>query len=461
MVATAVAPPPPTDQADDQEVLPAPLAPSLQRVPLPLLADAASYEPCTFDYEASIDAPTRDDEVCLREWIDVFRHSNPTFAANIRSSAENGCASPRERGSKADAYASFFSAALDRELERARARARARGGSRAGGEGGGRVSCVSLCRLRDGVLASLGFRDVFLRVKRAEDAAALALLPGVLKSLDDAAGGAGELGGGPRARLELAVRGVLAGNVFDLGAAASAELFASGEGGGADAFRRTRDGGLLPRPWAVDDLDALLDALLPPEPAGGAPAAASSAAPAAPFRKAILFADNAGSDVLLGLLPFARELLRLGVPSVVLAANSAPTLNDTTAAELGPLLIAAAKADPDPSLLPRAVASGSLRVVASGSVLPVIDLRLCSPELAAECVLEEGEKDGVDGAAGGILLLLEGMGRGIETNLRASFSCAALRIGVIKHPEVARCLKGRMYDPVVRFTAAASKREGR
>jgi type II pantothenate kinase len=426
-------------------------------VPLPVLREP--YDACTFDYEASgIDAPTADDGVCLREWIDVFRHSTPTFARHIEQGAAHEVACADERRRRAAQFSSSFAAALDAVLgARRRGEAPPGGLAEAVDPRTGRVTCISLCRLRDAELRALGLRDVFLRVKAEEDEAALRLLPGVLRGLDAVAD--------PRRRLELAVRGVLAGNVFDLGAAASAELFASGRGGGADAFCATRDERLLPRPWAVDDLDALLGALLAvPAPAGGEegreegeeegkgggrPSSSSAA-----YDKAVLFADNAGSDVLLGLLPFARELLRLGVRDVVLAANAHPTLNDTTAAELAPLLRRAAAAaaaaadgggcDPDAGLLPRAVASGRLRVVASGSGLPVGDLRHVSRELAAEF---EGSA-----AAGRVLLVLEGMGRGIETNLRASFSCDALRIGVIKHPEVARCLKGRLYDPVVRFT---------
>jgi hypothetical protein len=93
-----------------------------------------------------------------------------------------------------------------------------------------------------------------------------------------------------------------------------------------------------------------------------------------PYKRVIMFVDNAGADVVLGMLPFARELLRMGsevggagthccwgllmvacrgasqlsdvVPSflmahacvhklqVVLVANSLPAINDITAAEL-------------------------------------------------------------------------------------------------------------------------------
>lgn len=47
------------------------------------------------------------------------------------------------------------------------------------------------------------------------------------------------------AALEAALRGVFAGNIFDLGAAASAERYKSGEGAG---FHCALDQ-LLPRPW--------------------------------------------------------------------------------------------------------------------------------------------------------------------------------------------------------------------
>lgn len=404
-------------------------------VPLPVLNREREYDACTFDYEGcGIDAPTTDHQVCLREWIDVFRHSTPTFARHIEG-AESEVAWADERRRRAASFSSSFPAALDAVLQaRRRNEAPPPELAEAVDPTTGRVTCISLCRLRDKHLAALGLRDIFAQVKGDEDAAALQLLPGVLRGLDAVAD--------PKQRLELAVRGILAGNVFDLGAAASAELFASGQGGGAEAFCATRDQRLLERPWAVDDLDALLGALAPAE--GGPPPSPP------PYDKAVLFADNAGSDVLLGLLPFARELVRLGVRDVVLAANTHPTLNDTTAAELAPLLRRAAAengCDPDAELLPRAVASGRLRVVASGSGLPVGDLRRVSKELAAEFQ---------PGASTRTLLVLEGMGRGIETNLRASFSCDALRIGVIKHPEVARCLRGRLYDPVVRFTRGES-----
>ena len=39
-------------------------------------------------------------------------------------------------------------------------------------------------------------------------------------------------------------------------------------------------------------------------------------------------------------------------------------------------------------------------------------------------------------AADADLVVFEGMGRGIETNLRAWFAVDSLKLGMIKHPEV-------------------------
>lgn len=43
--------------------------------------------------------------------------------------------------------------------------------------------------------------------------------------------------------------------------------------------------------------------------------------------------DNSGADIILGLLPLVRELLKLKC-EVILAANSLPAINDITEKEL-------------------------------------------------------------------------------------------------------------------------------
>lgn len=151
----------------------------------------------------------------------------------------------------------------------------------------------------------------------------------------------------------------------------------------------------------MDDLDALLSHF---------------ASRPRPHSKAILFVDNAGPDVVLGMIPFARELLKRGT-QVVLAANAAPSINDITAPELGPLLARASGAD---ALLARCLAERALRVASSGNDLGVIDLSRVSREIAAEA------EEGCD------LVVLEGMGRAIETNLGAAFACDSAKLGMIK-----------------------------
>lgn len=90
---------------------------------------------------------------------------------------------------------------------------------------------------------------------------------------------------------------------------------------------------LSQRPWRVDHFDAFAEAWFANDPdAAHRPGPLKSA-----FRRVMLFVDNAGADVVLGMLPLARELLRNGA-QVVMAANSIPAINDVTADELVALL---------------------------------------------------------------------------------------------------------------------------
>ena len=89
-------------------------------------------------------------------------------------------------------------------------------------------------------------------------------------------------------------------------------------------------------------------------------------------------------------------------------------------------------------LLCSACAEGRLRVVSSGSDLPIIDLSMVSSAV-------------VDEAEGADLIILQGMGRAIESNLNAKFSSAVLKMGVMKHPEVALCLGGKLGEPICKL----------
>lgn len=268
----------------------------------------------------------------------------------------------------------------------------------------GPFDTLTLCAERERLLRAAGVDDPFVRVKARENEAALALLPRVLEELD-------ALGEGDR--LHALACGIFAGNVFDLGSPTTAALF---ERGGS-AFGAVRDR-LRPRPWLVDDLDALAGRL------------------ERRIDHALLFVDNAGSDVVLGMLPFARELLRRGT-RVVLSANRTPSLNDVTHDELVALVGEAARVD---EALAAAVSGGRLCLVTSGNGLPLIDLRSLGPELR-----EEIERDPPD------LVVLEGMGRAVESNWNARLRADTLKIAMLKDASVARHLGGDLYDVVLRF----------
>jgi type II pantothenate kinase len=57
---------------------------------------------------------------------------------------------------------------------------------------------------------------------------------------------------------------------------------------------------LTARPWLVDGLDAWLDRLKGP-----------------PHKCAAIFVDNSGIDIILGIIPFARELLQRGTKVII------------------------------------------------------------------------------------------------------------------------------------------------
>jgi len=265
-----------------------------------------------------------------------------------------------------------------------------------------RTTILSIDAIRDGLLRVEGFNDPYHHQKESQNQAALAALASVCRDLDAL----------PVAqRLEAAVRGAMAGNIFDMGVTATAERML-----GCDLeFIKTRDS-LPPRPWLVDGFDAL-----------------AATVAAKPYRKAVVFVDNAGSDFVLGMLPLCRMLAQLGT-QVVIVANELATLNDMTIADVQRLWPQLVSTEPSLAALPVAAMS-------SGTAEPLIDLLRISDGLNAA-------------AADADLVILEGMGRALESNFDARFDCDCLKLAMIKDEFVARWLKGRIYDVVCRFDAA-------
>lgn len=329
-------------------------------------------------------------------WIDLFRGHFPSLLEEALREAQDrgkGLTSAQQRAAQAQRE---FNAYLDRMSNPQHHQ--------------GRLTILDICLERERVLRRAKFDDPYRLAKARENQASLPLLPSVLAELDAL----------PDDRREVEViRGVFAGNIFDLGATQTAALFQNGQ---RVSFQTSRQE-LRPRPWLVDDLDAWLDRMNQP-----------------PHRLALLFVDNAGPDIILGMIPLARHLLQRGT-GVILTANTTPSLNDVTHQELTGLIDRVAQFDP---VISEARADKRLRLIASGNGAPLIDLSRLSPEL-----VQAVEQDLPD------LVVLEGMGRAIESNFDARFTCDALKIAMVKDPGVGQKLGGEVYDLVFRFEPAS------
>jgi uncharacterized protein with ATP-grasp and redox domains len=352
-----------------------------QLVPFCKLADAATYAACSWDLAA--------DYAGRRHWVEFFkRHLNTILKlgveAAIASAPAKGDALQRAGNCREEFYAKFDAFT-------------------ANPSGSGRVTILTLDGWRDELLRRWGFFDPFADLKNRENQKALLLLPEVCGQIDSL---------GPAEQLESLMLGLFAGNIFDMGADATAKAFLSS---GPDFFS-TRSK-IARRPWLIDDYDRFARRVL------GGPI----------HRKAVFFADNAGSDFVLGAIPMIRWLAGRGT-RVVLAANERPTLNDMTIADVRAWWPRIIQTEPSIAKLP-------IELVSTGTGEPLIDLGAVSPQLNAA-------------AADADLVILEGMGRGVESNLDARFSCDAANLAMIKDTSVAARHGGKLYDVVCRFWAA-------
>uniref|UniRef100_F6GSM7 Pantothenate kinase 2 n=1 Tax=Vitis vinifera TaxID=29760 RepID=F6GSM7_VITVI len=374
----------------------------------PLLADPKMYEPNTIDLA---------DPSELEYWFTVLSEHLPDLVDKAVAS-EGGTDDAKRRG---DAFARAFSAHLARLMEEPAAY--------------GKLGLANLLELREECLREFHFVDAYRSIKQRENEASLAVLPDLLMEIDSM---------NEETRLLTLIEGVLAANIFDWGSRACVDLYHKGTI--IEIYRMSRK--KMQRPWRVDDFDIFEERML-----------GSEDKKPRPHKRALLFVDNSGADVILGMLPLARELLRRGT-EVVLVANSLPALNDVTAMELPDIVAEAAK---HCDILRRAAEAGGLlvdamvniqdgskdslssvplMVVENGCGSPCIDLRQVSSELAAAAK----EAD---------LIILEGMGRALHTNFNARFKCDALKLAMVKNQRLAeKLIKGNIYDCVCRYEPA-------
>ncbi|KAA3459675.1 pantothenate kinase 2-like isoform X2 [Gossypium australe] len=257
----------------------------------PLLADPKMYEPNTIDLS---------DHKELEYWFTVLSEHLPDLVDKAVAS-EGGTDDAKRRG---DAFARAFSAHLARLMEEPAAY--------------GKLGLANLLELREECLREFQFLDAYRSIKQRENEASLAVLPDLLLELDHM---------DEETRLLTLIEGVLAANIFDWGSRACVDLYHKGTI--IEIYRMSRN--KMQRPWRVDDFDLFKERML-----------GSQGKKPRPHKRALLFVDNSGADIVLGMLPLARELLRRGT-EVVLVANSLPALNDVTAMELPDIVAEAAK----------------------------------------------------------------------------------------------------------------------
>ncbi|XP_066159105.1 4'-phosphopantetheine phosphatase isoform X2 [Euwallacea fornicatus] len=215
--------------------------------------------------------------------------------------------------------------------------------------------------------------------------------------------------------LEL-IKGVLAGNVFDWGSEAVAKMLAEVPTFGLSHAMDT----IEERPWFIDHVNLWIERLN-----------------SHTFKSAVIFVDNAGVDFVLGILPFIRELLTMGT-RVILTANSYPSLNDVTYQELNLYCCSAAQ---QCNVLKDAISSGQLVTIENGQKGPCLDLKNIPSELCDLMV----ESD---------LIVLEGMGRSVHTNLNTEFAVDSIKIAVLKNEWLAKSLGANQFSVIFKYEPA-------
>ncbi|XP_042557851.1 4'-phosphopantetheine phosphatase [Dipodomys spectabilis] len=353
-------------------------------VSLPLLQDPSSYVPDTVDLT--------DDALARKYWLTCFEEAlDGVVKRAVASQPESVDAVER---------AEKFRQKYWSKLQTLRQQPFAYG----------TLTVRSLLDTREHCLNEFSFPDPYSKVKQQENGLALKCFQSVTRSLD-------ALGWEER-QLAL-VKGLLAGNVFDWGAKAVSDVLESDPRFGFEEAKRK----LQERPWLVDSYSEWLQRLKGP-----------------PHKCALIFADNSGIDIILGVFPFVRELLFRGT-EVILACNSGPALNDVTYGES--LIVAERIAAMDP-IVHSALREEKLLLVQTGSSSPCLDLSRLDQGLAV-LVRERGAD----------LVVIEGMGRAVHTNYHAALRCESLKLAVVKNAWLAERLGGRLFSVIFKYEVPA------
>ncbi|KAL4220369.1 Pantothenate kinase 4 [Mactra antiquata] len=284
-------------------------------LPCPLLLDGDSYLPDTVDLTQ--------DTLAREYWLQCFKDS-------IEKQEEQAIKSQSTVDGAEKRAGQFKHKYLDR-LETLERNPCAYGS----------LNVRGLLDMRSHCLKEFNFTDPYSQQKQFENEQALKHLPKRLKDLD-------ALDNTEERTFALA-RGLLAGNVFDWGAKEVAAIMEKGDFNFEDAESKLQD-----RPWLMDNYDDWM----------------KKRSCSKNYKCCVIFCDNSGADIILGVIPFARDLLKTGT-KVILCANSKPTLNDVTFQELSIILRFVSLICP---VIGKALSEGKLVAMASGQGSPCLDL---------------------------------------------------------------------------------------
>lgn len=124
---------------------------------------------------------------------------------------------------------------------------------------------------------------------------------------------------------------------------------------------------------------------------------------------------------------------------VIIAANTNPALNDMTYREMRAVM----ETIKEKCIIIRAALESSrLHLVSNGQSSPCLDLSRVNQNLNQYVLRQQ-----VD------LVIIEGMGRAIHTNLDAKFTCESIRLAVIKNKWLAERLGGNTFSVVFKYEA--------
>lgn len=262
-----------------------------------------------------------------------------------------------------------------------------------------------LLELNETSLRRFGFDDPWKDQKKLENQASIKKLSSRLEYIDQIVD--------TRTKWTEIIKGVLAGNMFDWGAQAVAQILENDADFGLEEALEQ----IQKRPWLVDCLNQWLDRTQGP-----------------PHKCATIFTDNSGIDIVLGILPLVRQLL-LQKTKVLLCANTKPTLNDITYEELRDLIEQCCSKC---AIINEAYEQGMLQIFGNEQNGPCLDFRLLTSELCTEILQSD-------------LLIIVGMARALHTNLNAKFTCETLKLAVVKNEWLAKRLGGETFSVICKY----------